>query len=66
MGLFKKKCTYCRNKIDKNKEVKRDVKVPGFTGTHPKHFCNEGHASSYEKEIEEHAKKPKSGGGCCG
>lgn len=67
MGLFAKKCEYCRTKIEKGKEVKRNVKVPGYVGTHPKNFCCEEHARKYEQEIEEYMKKSKkSGGGCCG
>ena len=65
MGLFKKKCAYCRNKIEKGNEIKKNVKVPGFVGTHPKPFCTENHANVYEQEVEEHLKKSK-GGGCCG
>ncbi len=67
MGLFAKKCEYCRTKIEKGKEVKKDVKIPGYVGTHPKNFCCDEHASKYEQEIEEYLNKPrKSGGGCCG
>lgn len=66
MNLFKKKCEYCRKKIDKGKEVEKDVKIPGFVGTRPKNFCCEEHSEEYGKELEEYLKKPKSGGGCCG
>ncbi len=66
MGLFRKKCEYCKTKIENGKEVKKDVRVPGYIGTHPKTFCCGEHAESYEQEVEEHMKKPKSGGGCCG
>ncbi len=66
MGLFAKKCEYCRTKIEKGKEVKRDVKIPGYIGTYSKNFCCKEHAGKYELEIEEHMKRPrKSGGGCC-
>ncbi len=66
MGLFRKKCEYCKNKIDKGKELFRDVKDPVFVGTREKAFCSEEHADSYEREMEEHMKKPRQGGGCCG
>ncbi len=66
MDLFKKKCQYCRNKIDKGKEIKKDVKIPGLLGTHPKNFCSEKHYDNYEKEVEEHLKNSKTIGSCCG
>ncbi len=65
MILFKRKCEYCRTKIDKGKEVRRDVKVPGYIGTHPRNFCCEGHAEKYEKEVEECIKKTQKSA-CCG
>lgn len=67
MNLFKKKCEYCRKKIEKQKEIMKDVKTPGFVGTKEKAFCCSGHANSYEKELEEHLKNSKKcGGSCCG
>ena len=66
MSLFKKKCGYCREKIEKGKEIEKDVKVPGFIGTKEKAFCCSGHGEKYEKEVEEHMKKPMKGGSCCG
>ena len=66
MGLFKKKCEYCREKIEKGKEVFRNVKVPGFVGVSKGAFCCSEHANAYEREVEEHLKKSKSGGRCCG
>ncbi|MFH1752241.1 MAG: hypothetical protein ABH821_04870 [archaeon] len=65
-GLFEKKCLYCRTKIDKDKEVKRDVKVPGNAGIQSKNFCSEEHADSYEQELDAFLKKPKKRGSCCG
>lgn len=62
MGLFRKKCEYCRNKIEKGKEVFRNVKVAGMNGSFNKAFCSEEHANIYEKEIN----KQKKCGGCCG
>jgi len=67
MNLFKKKCGYCKNKIEKEKEIFRDVKNPVFIGTRKKTFCCEEHADNYEKEIKEYIKNCKTqGGNCCG
>jgi len=63
MVLFKKKCGYCKEKINKGSERIRDVKDPVFTGTVKMPFCSEGHADSYEAESK-NAKKCTSG--CCG
>lgn len=65
MNLFRKKCAYCGNKIDKGKEIFRNVKTPGFIGTKSKPFLSKEHADMYEREVEEYLKKPKKGG-CCG
>ena len=66
MGLFAKKCEYCRTKIAKGKEVKKDVKIPGYIGTHSKNFCCEEHIDKYGLEMEDYMKRPrKSSGGCC-
>ena len=62
MGLFRKKCEYCKQKIEKNQEVLRDIKDPAFIGTREKTFCCENNANSYEKE----SKGKSCGGGCCG
>lgn len=66
MGLFAKRCEYCRAKIDKGKELKKDVKIPGYVGTQPKNFCCEEHATKYEQEMEEYTKRQRKSGGCCG
>ncbi|PIO07349.1 hypothetical protein COU59_03415 [Candidatus Pacearchaeota archaeon CG10_big_fil_rev_8_21_14_0_10_34_12] len=67
MSLLKKKCAYCGNKIDRGREVFRDVKIIGFVGTKRKPFISKEHADSYEKEIEEYLKNQKKcGGSCCG
>lgn len=63
MGIFKKKCGYCKKKIEKGQEVSRDVKDPVFIGTREKFFCCKDHADSYELEGI-NAKKCTSG--CCG
>jgi len=63
MGLFKKKCGYCKKKIERGSEVFRDVKDPVFTGTREKSFCCDGHADAY---VEESANAKKCTSGCCG
>ena len=63
MGLFKNKCEYCKNKIEKEQEVFRDVKDPVFVGTKQKAFCCSEHADSYEYEVS-NTKKCRSS--CCG
>lgn len=60
-GLLKEKCEYCREAIEKGKEYKKNVKVPGYVGTFNKSFCSEEHAENYAKEIENIPKKS----GCC-
>ena len=65
MGLLKKKCEYCKAKIDKGSEVFKNVKIPEFVGTRPKAFCCSEHAESYQREILEKPKKAV-GGSCCG
>lgn len=62
MGLFRKKCEYCKSKIDRGKEIFRDVKDPVFIGTKEKSFCSFDHADYYE---EESMNAKKSSGGCC-
>ena len=62
MGLFKKKCEYCKEKIDKGSEMFRQVKDPVYTGKVKKAFCCEDHADSYEEDSK-NAKKCES---CCG
>ena len=66
MSLFRKKCEYCRKKIDRGREIFKDVKDPVFIGTRKKTFCCFEHADSYEKEIEEYLKKSKCRKSCCG
>ena len=61
--MLRKKCGYCKRKIEKGKEILRDVKDPVFVGTREKAFCCSGHADSYEEEVL-NAKKGR--GGCCG
>ena len=65
MNLFNKKCEYCRTKIEKEKEIIRDVKVLGHIGTYPKNFCSNEHANKYEQELEEYPKQGNKKRGCC-
>jgi len=64
MSLFKKKCEYCREKIEEGKGISKDVKIPGLIGTRKKSFCCSEHANKYEEETNK--KKSGGGGGCCG
>ena len=66
MALFRKKCEYCKEKIDKGSEVFKEVKDPVFVGVKKRAFCCGEHANSYVKEVEEFLKKSKCGKSCCG
>ena len=63
MSLLRKKCEYCKRKIEKGEETLRSVKDPVFVGTREKAFCCSEHADDYEKEV---LNAKKSSGGCCG
>ena len=65
MGIFGKKCEYCRNKIEKGKELVKNVKNPGYVGTPPKNFCSNEHANKYEQEIKDYSNQPRERRGCC-
>lgn len=52
MGLFKKKCAYCKKKIDKGDEVWEEVKVPEFKNKVIRPFCSEEHAEIYKKCVK--------------
>lgn len=65
MGLFRKKCMYCREKIEKGRETFADVTLIGYVGTFNKPFCSDEHVSKYNEEIKNRPKKA-AGGGCCG
>ncbi len=65
LALFKKKCEYCRAKIETDTVIKRNIKVPGYVGTFEKAFCSEAHADAYETELENKQNAGKSCGGCC-
>jgi len=52
MALFKKKCAYCGDKINKGDEIFEKVKVPEFKDEVKKAFCNKEHAELYQKNIK--------------
>jgi len=67
MSLFRKKCEYCKEIINKGEEVFKNVKDPVFIRKRQKAFCCSEHAGGYEREIEEYMKNSKRCGiGCCG
>ncbi len=51
MGLFKKKCEYCRKKIKRGREISKKINDPVFKNLKEKTFCSLEHAEIYEKEI---------------
>ncbi len=51
MALFKKKCEYCKEKIEKGKEIWARVKVPEFIDSKVKVFCCNEHVELYKKNI---------------
>jgi len=65
MNLFRKKCEYCKEKIENGKELFRDVKDPAFIRTRKKTFCCKEHADNFESDVKECCKNSK-GRGCCG
>lgn len=67
--FLKKRCEYCKEKIEKGEEILKEVKVPEFLEKKPRVFCSEEHADNYEKEMEEYINYCNAcglGGGCCG
>ncbi len=64
MSLFKKRCMYCREKIEKGQEKFAEVKILGYVGTFNKPFCSDEHISKYKEEMKNMPKgKSRS---CCG
>lgn len=53
MALFKKRCTYCKEKIKKGEEVLERVKVPEFIDPRIRAFCSKEHAELYKKKVKE-------------
>ena len=52
MNLFRKKCNYCGSKIEKGKEVFKEVKVPEFKEKVKRAFCSQEHAELYKKYVK--------------
>jgi len=52
MSLFKRKCTYCGEKINKGDEVWEKVKIPEFVEPKLKSFCSKEHAELYKKCVK--------------
>lgn len=63
MSLFKKRCMYCREKIEKGQEHFKEVKIPGYVGAFNKPFCSTEHADRYKEEIKSILQQKSS---CCG
>jgi len=63
-GLLKEKCVYCREPIEKEKEINAEIKIPGYVGVFKKNFCSQEHINAYKSEVS--TVKKTSGGGCCG
>ena len=51
MVLFKKKCAYCKERIEKGEEVWAEVKDPVFVELKLKPFCSFLHAELYKKNM---------------
>ncbi|HKL24336.1 MAG TPA: hypothetical protein VJ912_03300 [Candidatus Nanoarchaeia archaeon] len=49
--FFKKKCSYCGEKIEKGKEIWEYVKLPEFTTLKIKPFCSKDHAQLFKLNI---------------
>ncbi|MCK4497120.1 MAG: hypothetical protein KAU24_02935 [Candidatus Aenigmarchaeota archaeon] len=49
----KKKCTLCKQTIEKGKEIKAEVDVYGLVGKFSRDFCSEEHLEKYNKMTEE-------------
>ena len=52
MSLFKKKCQYCRIKIEKGEEIFAEVKVPEFKEKVKRAFCSQEHGELYKKYVK--------------
>ncbi|UCD07080.1 MAG: hypothetical protein JSW41_04585 [Candidatus Aenigmatarchaeota archaeon] len=49
----KKKCTLCKQEIEKGKEIKEEVEVYGLVGKFKRDFCSEEHLEKYKKMTDE-------------
>ena len=63
MELSKKKCAYCKRKIEKGDELFKNMKNLRFVVARKKAFCCLEHMKSYEKSL---LKKCYDGRRCCG
>ena len=54
-GMFarKKKCTLCKQPIEKGKEIREEVEVYGLVGKFKRSFCCDKHLEIYKKRTEE-------------
>jgi len=52
MVLFRKKCAYCNEKIEKGKEFLSEVKVPEFKNKSIVPFCSTEHVDFYKKFVK--------------
>jgi hypothetical protein len=50
--LFRQKCEYCGEKIDRGKEIVAEVKVPEFKGMRDMPFCSCEHVDKYWEEVK--------------
>ncbi|MFB6215603.1 MAG: hypothetical protein ABEJ72_01320 [Candidatus Aenigmatarchaeota archaeon] len=48
-----KKCQFCDEVIQGSDFVTRQVKVPGYVGTHEKAFCSETHLRKWREFVDE-------------
>ena len=62
IGLFKKRCWYCTQKIEKGQEEFRGIKGLEYVGTVNKPFCSKKHADSYEEDLKNRPPQIRS---CC-
>lgn len=71
-SITSKKCQFCDEAIEGSDFMTKEVKVPGYVGTHEKTFCNESHFKQWKEFVNEwesdNHKIPDSGKSCptCG
>ncbi len=59
MFWSKKKCEFCKEEIEKGKEIRAEVGVFGRVGKWKRDFCSEECLERYEKTTEELMKTRK-------
>lgn len=64
MSLFRKRCMYCREKIENGQEEFAEIKIIGYVGSFKKPFCCEEHISKYKEQVKDMSKRK--GSCCCG